>query len=195
MPNGIGILIVAHAPLASAFVRVASDMGLPVSRLATLDMTPDMTREQALARAMALVDRLLCEECLILADLGGGCSPAIVAQELGHALEPKARIVTDLNVAMLATALCSASQTPSVDQLAQRVFARRTPCQPPALPTWLASNKAVESGTASPLERFVAVYEPADASLQAEFRMELAAALASSAELEPVRCPEQGGTA
>lgn len=182
MQNGIGILVVAHAPLASAFACVASDMGLPVSFLAALDMTPDMTREQACARAMTLVDDLRCEECLVLADLGGGCSPAIVAQELGHALKPKARIVTDLNVAMLATALCSASQVPCVDQLVQRVVARRTPSPLPALPTWLASNRAVQSGIASPLERFIAAYEPADAGLQAAFREELAAALASSAE-------------
>ena len=195
MLNGIGILVVAHAPLASAFARVASDMGLPVSCLAVLDMTPDMTREQACARAITLVDDLRCEECLVLADLGGGCSPAIVAQELGHALKPKARIVTDLNVAMLATALCWASQLPRVDQLAQRVVARKTPRQLPALPTWLASNRAVQSGTASPLERFIAAYEPADAGLQAEFRTELAAALASSAELEPARLAAQGGMA
>ena len=49
------------------------------------------------------------------------------------------------------------------------------------LPTWLESNAAVEAGEATPLHRFIALYEPASAELRDSFRTGLAAVLGASA--------------
>lgn len=117
-----GILILAHAPLAGAFARVATDMGLATAQLATLDMSPDMSREQALSVARMLVADLHCEGCLVLVDLGGGASPLAVAQMLVAPLGAQARVVCGLNVAMLVTALCHCDC--AVGELAARAALR-----------------------------------------------------------------------
>ena len=104
--RSIGILLLAHAPLATAFARVAADLGLDVSGLMRLDMAPDMSREQALAAAKMLMADSQCEAFLVLIDLGGGCSPFAVGQSLQNAMGDKVRVVAGLNSAMLVTALC-----------------------------------------------------------------------------------------
>jgi mannose/fructose-specific phosphotransferase system component IIA len=119
MKTVTGILLIAHAPLASAFARAASDIGFPVASLAALDMGTDMSREQAFATATMLLADLQCDHCLVLTDLGGCCSPVTVAQQLRDASGAKVRIVTGLNMPMLATALCSAHQ--DVGELARCV--------------------------------------------------------------------------
>ncbi len=122
MTKAIGVLLIAHAPLASAFVRAAGDIGLPVARLAALDITTDMSREQASAAARMLLADLQCDHCLVLTDLGGCCSPVTVAQQLRDASGAEVRIVTGLNMPMLATALCDASR--EVDALAGYIAER-----------------------------------------------------------------------
>jgi mannose/fructose-specific phosphotransferase system component IIA len=117
-----GILLLAHAPLASSFARVARDMGLPLARLAALDVEPSMSREVAVSSARALIAELGGRDFLVLVDLGGGCTPAIVAQMLLDQFEGHARIVTGLNTAILATALCHAE--PELDALALRARER-----------------------------------------------------------------------
>lgn len=117
-----GILILAHAPLAGAFARVATDMGLAAARLATLDMSPDMSREQALSVARMLIADLHCDGCLVLVDLGGGASPFAVAQRLLDGAVAQTQIVCGLNVAMLVTALCHCHLP--VSDLAARVVLR-----------------------------------------------------------------------
>ena len=67
-----------------------------------------MSREQALAAAQMLLADLQCDHCLVLTDLGGCCSPVIVAQQLRDVSGAKVLIVTGLNMPMLATALCKA---------------------------------------------------------------------------------------
>ena len=122
MTKAIGVLLIAHAPLASAFVRAASDIGLPIARLAALDVTTDMSREQALAAARMLLADLQCDHCLVLTDLGGCCSPVTVAQQLRDAPGAEVRIVTGLNLPMLATALCRPHE--DVGELARYVAQR-----------------------------------------------------------------------
>lgn len=117
-----GILLIAHAPLASAFVRAATDIGLPMGRLAALDVPPEMSREQAFGAARMLLADLHCDHCLILTDLGGCCSPAVVAQRLQGLHGANVRIVTGLNLPMLATALCQIRQ--DVAELADHVAQR-----------------------------------------------------------------------
>jgi mannose/fructose-specific phosphotransferase system component IIA len=121
-PELPGILLLAHAPLASSFTRVAHDMGLPRARLAALDIEPTMSREAAVVAARMRMADLRWRACLVLVDLSGGCSPAIVAQMFLDQFEGDARIVTGLNTAMLATALCHAE--PELEALARRVHAR-----------------------------------------------------------------------
>lgn len=185
-----GVLLIAHAPLASAFVQVARDMGLPTASLAALDITPDLTREDAFRSAKMLAIDLRCDRWLILVDLGGCCSPYVVASGLRDDLGHAARVVPGLNLAMLATALCAAPISQSLDMLMSHVIARGAPLFPetattelppraPALPTWLESHGAVEAGNAPPLHRFIAAYEPASAELRDEFRAELKAVLAT----------------
>lgn len=118
----IGVLLIAHAPLASAFASAAGDIGLPVSGLTALDITPDMSREQAFSVAKMLLADMRCLSCLVLVDLGGCCSPCTVAHQLRDTLGTEVRIVTGLNVAMLATALCHAHL--EIDELARHVVRR-----------------------------------------------------------------------
>lgn len=101
-----GILLLAHAPLAGAFARVAGDMGLPTSQLTALDMSPDMSRERAVSVGRMLIADLRCEGCLVLVDIGGGASPFAVAQLIQGSLGERAQVLCGLNVAMLVTALC-----------------------------------------------------------------------------------------
>lgn len=120
--RAIGVLLIAHAPLASAFARAASYIGLPVSCLVALDMTPGMSREQAFVTARMLIADLPCDDCLILTDLGGCCSPAVVAQQLQHEQGKHIQIVTGLSMPMLASALCQTHQDAA--ELARHVAQR-----------------------------------------------------------------------
>lgn len=122
MKTTIGVLLIAHAPLASAFARAADDIGLPVSSLATLDITPDMPRERAFVMASMLIAELPCDGCLVLTDLGGCCTPAVVAQQLQHARGKHIQAVAGLSMPMLATALCRTHE--DVSELARHVAQR-----------------------------------------------------------------------
>ena len=57
----------------------------------------------------------------------------------------------------------------------------------PVLPTWLECQCAVEAGTATALQRFIAEREPAAADLRDPFRAELAELLADATS---IRRPE-----
>ncbi|KFB69634.1 MAG: PTS system fructose IIA component [Candidatus Accumulibacter vicinus] len=115
-----GVLLIAHAPLAQAFVCVAEHVLGRVDRpLAALDLAADDSREHALLAAQSLAAGMGCGDLLILVDIHGGPSPCVVAQRLCEIWGPRARLVGGLNVAMLLTALeCSDGE---VGRLAEEV--------------------------------------------------------------------------
>lgn len=98
-----GLLIIAHAPLASAFkAAVAHAFPEAVQRVEALDVTPDLTPEQIEASARVMLERALAStsrpEALILTDVFGA-TPCNVSQRLADGVRVK--IVTGANVPML----------------------------------------------------------------------------------------------
>lgn len=116
------MLLLAHAPLASAFALVARDMGLATPALMAIDITPSMTRDLAYDTVMTTLGAHQVEDCLILVDVGGASSPATVARRARDTYLGRVRVVTGLNSAMLMTAVCY-SHLP-VDELARRAAQR-----------------------------------------------------------------------
>jgi PTS system ascorbate-specific IIA component len=116
------ILIIAHAPLASALKAVAvhayPDCAL---RLDALDVAPDMPVEAIEARARELLAARGDAEALVLTDVFGA-TPANVAQRLAES--PGVRVIAGVNVPMLWRCLCYASEP--LDALASRAVAGAT---------------------------------------------------------------------
>lgn len=98
-----GILIIAHAPLASALRRAAAH-AFPeaMERVEALDVMPQLTPEETEAQARLLLDKALSvpgrREAIILTDVFGA-TPCNVAQRLADGVRVK--IVTGANVPML----------------------------------------------------------------------------------------------
>lgn len=117
-----GLLIIAHAPLASSLKAVAGH-AFPdcASRLEALDVTPDMPPEQVEAQARELIARLPRPETLILTDVFGA-TPCNVAQRLADGVQVK--VVAGVNVPMLWRSLCYADE--SLDALVARAMAGAT---------------------------------------------------------------------
>ncbi|HEY1089525.1 MAG TPA: PTS fructose transporter subunit IIA [Burkholderiaceae bacterium] len=107
------LLLVAHAPLASALKSVA-EHSYPdcAPRLAVLDVTPEMSADDVEVQARALLGG--AEEALVLTDVFGA-TPSNGAQRLAA---PKVRVVSGVNVPMLWRCLCYSAQP--VDVLAER---------------------------------------------------------------------------
>lgn len=103
-----GILIIAHAPLASTLKAVAKH-AFPdrVHFLQALDVTAEMTPEDIEARARELFAELPSPQALILTDVFGA-TPCNVAQRLADA--GQVRVVAGVNVPMLWRALCYAEE-------------------------------------------------------------------------------------
>ena len=99
-----GILIVAHAPLASALKSVALH-AYPdcAARLDALDVQPDASPDAVEADALALLAARGEREALVLTDVFGA-SPANAAQRLAD--RPGVRVVAGVNVPMLWRTLC-----------------------------------------------------------------------------------------
>jgi mannose PTS system EIIA component len=119
-----GILIIAHAPLASALKAVAGHIE-PDSRrtLEVLDVPPDMPIEEVEAQARVLLQRVRSPEALILTDVFGG-SPCNVAQRLVENTSPQVRAIAGVNVPMLWRALNYAEE--SLETLVSFAMARAT---------------------------------------------------------------------
>lgn len=94
-----GILIIAHAPLASA-LRTCALHVFPDSEAAmcALDVQPNVPPEESLAQASALLRQAGWPETLILTDVFGA-TPCNVAQKLSDGVQ--ARLVTGVNLPML----------------------------------------------------------------------------------------------
>lgn len=93
-----GLLIVAHAPLASTLKAVAGHVFPNEVQLDALDISAGDTPEAAEAKAHALASKLRDPELLVLTDVFGG-TPCNVALRLVDG--PQVRVVVGVNVPML----------------------------------------------------------------------------------------------
>ena len=119
------LLIVAHAPLASALKAVAQHT-FPdcAKRLEVLDVLPDMSPETIQAQLRQMILGGVGRETLVLTDVFGA-TPCNVAKLL--ALQEdlgQVKVVTGVNVPMLWRALCYADD--SLDALVARAMAGAT---------------------------------------------------------------------
>jgi PTS system mannose-specific IIA component len=103
-----GLLIIAHAPLASSLKAVAKHVYPDFSAaLEALDVHADMTPDQIEARARSLLQAVRDPEALILTDVFGA-TPSNVAQRLADGMQVK--VVTGVNVPMLWRTMCYATE-------------------------------------------------------------------------------------
>lgn len=119
-----GLLIIAHAPLASALREVAMHAFPDCSRqLAALDVRPDMAPDEAQAQGASLLTIAQAEtgEALILTDVFGA-TPCNVAQRLADGA--KVKVVAGVNVPMLWRTLCYGHEP--LDSLVERAMAGAT---------------------------------------------------------------------
>jgi PTS system ascorbate-specific IIA component len=114
-----GLLIIAHAPLASALKAVAMHAYPDCAvALQALDVTETMPPEAAEAQARELLAGLNGPQALILTDVFGA-TPCNVAQRLADGLQVK--VITGVNVPMLWRTLCYADD--SLDAMVARALA------------------------------------------------------------------------
>ena len=117
-----GLLIIAHAPLASSLKAVAQhtfpDCGC---RLEALDVLPDASIEEIEIAARALLAQVSNPDALIFTDVFGA-TPCNVAQRLADGLHVK--VVAGVNVPMLWRSLCYADE--SLDAVVARAVAGAT---------------------------------------------------------------------
>lgn len=94
-----GILVIAHAPLASALrecvLHVFPDSG---SGIAAMDVQPNTPPEESLAQARALMNQLDMPCILVVTDVFGA-TPCNVAQKLVDGVRSK--LITGVNLPML----------------------------------------------------------------------------------------------
>ena len=102
------MMIIAHAPLASALKAVAQhtfpDCAMP---LEALDVPSEMPLEEIESRARAMLARVRNPEALVFTDVFGA-TPCNVAQRLADGTQVK--VVAGVNVPMLWRSLCYAGE-------------------------------------------------------------------------------------
>ena len=110
-----GLLLIAHAPLASALKAVAEHT-FPncAPQLTVLDVTPDMSADEVETSARALLQAAGHTEALVLTDVFGA-TPCNAAMRLQSS---QFRVVSGVNVPMLWRALCYVAEP--LDALVQR---------------------------------------------------------------------------
>lgn len=117
-----GLLIIAHAPLASSLKTVASHAFADcASRLEALDVPPEMALEEIEARAREMLQRVRNPEAIIFTDVFGA-TPCNVAQRLADGQQVK--VVAGVNVPMLWRSLCYADEP--LDAVVARAVAGAT---------------------------------------------------------------------
>lgn len=118
----IGILIIAHAPLASALRECALHV-FPdcASGVLALDVMPEASPEDSLLRARKAMDELGTKDVLLLSDVFGA-TPCNVAQRLGDGIHT--RLVAGANLPMLLRSVCYRHE--SLEALAARAHAGGT---------------------------------------------------------------------
>jgi PTS system ascorbate-specific IIA component len=98
------VLLIAHAPLASALLSVAGHCYEEKGHLfEAIDVEPTMSAETVEALARAALARLNAPEVLVLTDVFGA-TPCNVAQRLSDGVS--VRVVAGVNVPMLWRSLC-----------------------------------------------------------------------------------------
>jgi mannose PTS system EIIA component len=116
------LLIIAHAPLASALAEVAAHT-FPdcAAQLQALDVPAQMAPEEVQSRAAALMPAAEVQDTLIMTDVFGA-TPCNAAQRLADGVH--VRVVAGVNVPMLWRTLCYADE--SLDALVARAMAGAT---------------------------------------------------------------------
>lgn len=118
----IGILIIAHAPLASALrdcaLHVFPDCAAGVL---ALDVLANDAPEHSLQQAHNALTALATQEVLLLSDVFGA-TPCNVAQQLGDG--SRTRLVAGVNLPMLLRSVCYRHE--SLESLAARAHAGGT---------------------------------------------------------------------
>ena len=98
------VLLIAHAPLASALLSVAGHCYEEKGHLfEAIDVEPTMSAETVEALARSALERLNAREVLVLTDVFGA-TPCNVAQRLSDGVN--VRVVAGVNVPMLWRSLC-----------------------------------------------------------------------------------------
>jgi mannose PTS system EIIA component len=98
------VLLIAHAPLASALLSVAGHCYEEKGHLfEAIDVEPTMSAETVEALARSALGRLNSQEVLVLTDVFGA-TPCNVAQRLSDGVH--VRVVAGVNVPMLWRSLC-----------------------------------------------------------------------------------------
>ena len=98
------VLLIAHAPLASALLSVAGHCYAEKGHLfEAIDVEPSMSAETVESLARAALERLGSREVLVLTDVFGA-TPCNVAQRLSDGVN--VRVVAGVNVPMLWRSLC-----------------------------------------------------------------------------------------
>ena len=114
-----GILVIAHAPLASAMRQCMTHVfGAPPRCFAAIDVQPNVPPEETLAQARIVMQQLDCPTCLVVTDIFGA-TPCNVAQKLVDGVNSK--LVAGLNLPMLMRAL--SYRHDSLDALVARALA------------------------------------------------------------------------
>ncbi|MEP7140369.1 MAG: PTS fructose transporter subunit IIA [Caldimonas sp.] len=120
-----GLLIIAHAPLASSLKSVAEhafpECAGQLGQLGALDVLPNMPVEEIEAQGRQMIERLGRPDVLIFTDVFGA-TPCNVAQRLADGVHVK--VVTGVNVPMLWRTLCY--QNESLDAALARAVAGAT---------------------------------------------------------------------
>jgi PTS system mannose-specific IIA component len=129
--NMTAVLIVAHAPLASALKTVAGHVYAERgSTIEALDVPPTATADEVQAQARALMARGSGPDWLVLTDVFGA-TPCNAAQRLAD--PSHVRVLTGVNVPMLWRALCYADEP--LDTVAARALGGAAQGVLPVAPT------------------------------------------------------------
>ena len=117
-----GLLLIAHAPLASSLKAVAAHVYADCSQhLQVLDVAPGASADDVEAAARAMLATFSQPDVLILADVFGA-TPCNVALRLADGVH--VRVVAGVNVPMLWRALCYADEP--LESLVARAVAGAT---------------------------------------------------------------------
>lgn len=120
--NDTAVLLIAHAPLASALRSVAEHVYPDCAgRLSALDVAPGMPPSEIEDQARMLLSHMPQPEVLVLTDVFGA-TPCNVAQRLTD--RRRIRVVTGVNVPMLWRVLCYAQE--GAERLAERAVSGAT---------------------------------------------------------------------
>lgn len=110
-----GLLLIAHAPLATALKQVAEHTFPHCSlQLRVLDVTPEMSADDVESQARALINASGHQQTLVLTDVYGATPTNAALRLQGE----QVKVLTGVNVPMLWRSLCYAGE--GLDALVQR---------------------------------------------------------------------------